>query len=157
MSINEAITKVIQENLPAATAGELKKYFDEADKTKESLGHIKKLYDDLMESFKRHTELVDKLQKDASKHNNLIEREKAIIVAENNLKLVITENKVIEAEKRADAIYRLAETAFKNRSITRMVSTSVPVYQPYPGGGGQFSTVNGSEYHTEGEIESDPQ
>ena len=37
MSINDAITKTIQDTLPAATAGELTKYLDEAKKTTETL------------------------------------------------------------------------------------------------------------------------
>lgn len=155
MSINEAITKAIQESLPAATAGELTKHLQEAKVTAEKLKVAK---DELSKSQGEIDKLnirIKSLQAKDKKYVELNAREKAIIIAENNLKLVISEHKAIEAEKRADAVYKLAETAFKNRSITRMISTQIPVYHSYPGGGGSYSSQAGSERHIETDSEND--
>jgi hypothetical protein len=153
MSINDAITKAIQENLPAATAGELNKFITQAEATKRDLDHYKNLVETKDVEIQQYKAENEHLKNVAKVYGDLNTREKAIIAAEVNLKLIISEHKAIEAEKRADAIYKLAEKAFGNRAITKMVSTSVPVYTPYAGGGGVHEMLNGLEYHNEQEVD----
>ncbi len=155
MSINDAITKAIQENLPAATAGELQKYILKADATEKDFKALKLKFDEVLNTTETQAKQIKDYKGKKEFFLSLQKREANIILAENNLKVAMAELKIIEAEKRADAVYKLAEIAFKNRSITKMVSTSVPVYQSYPGGGGSYSAQSGSECHTIREVDSD--
>ncbi len=153
MSINQAITKAIEENLPSAVAGELAQYIKTSEDTKKALDRLKEDYEAIQSTNDTLRKEITAFKDQQIKYVDFLTREKAVIIAENNLKVVIAEHKSIEAEKRADAIYKLAETAFKNRAITRMVQTSIPVHVPY-NTPGFFQHQNGQETHTETETDS---
>lgn len=70
------------------------------------------------------------------------------------LKVTMSDLKASEAEKRAQGIHMLAETVFRNRSMTRETVSNIPVFQPnYDGRGGTFMHQGGSAKTSEVEVD----
>ena len=134
MSINEAILNAIQENLPAVTANELQKYLKTALDNEENLKILKPKIERL--ESENHC-LAAKVEI----AGNLDKKEKELKAKELEQQLSIEKIKVLEAEKRADAIYRLAETVFQNRALTKYVNGNSNSYSPGVGNHAQTETV----------------
>lgn len=104
MSINDAITKAIQDNLPAATALELQKYIQEAESAKDELRRSL----DSVSLKDKHIRLLDTEILDhkanLERAGDLSKREAALLTAESKLAITIAELKALEAEKRAEGI-----------------------------------------------------
>lgn len=140
--LNEKILKAIQEDLPSATAGELKKFIEEANATKAALVTEKKAKEEL-----------------ESKLTALKEKETTYNTATTKLKEA--DGKLAFVEKRSFEIEReLLEERLEQRNfvinkfdnfLSLLVKNpraieltsetrNVPVFEPYAGGGGHHST-----------------
>lgn len=155
MSIKESIKKAIQENLSSVVAGELADYITKAEDDKLVLQRLQERCQKLSNDYDSLVITNKKLETLVKKEEDLVIREEALKNSELNLKVLIAEEKTKEAEKRADGIYRLAETVFKNRSLTNNKNESVPVYVPYQGGGGFHENRNSYSVTTQSDTEND--
>lgn len=149
MSIDKAISQAIQDNLPAATTRELNKYLTQA---KENEAELNKRMELIKKQSDEIVELRDKLEaykKKESKYSELSIRERQIEKRENTLEVKIAQEAVVQAEKRANGIHQLAETVFRNRSMTREVVGSAPT----PNAHGGYPTQPTYETHRNVEVE----
>lgn len=141
MSINDAVTLAIQENLPSAVAGELTKYIAEAEANVLRIKRLEEFAETAREDLKQKNKLIKAYEDTASTYSDLKAKEHDINIRERNLEISILQIKVAESEKRAEGIHRLAETVFKNRSLTKNETMSVPILVPGSNGGSGYTTT----------------
>jgi len=123
-------------------AGEMGKFIEQADKDKIELANLKQKQSELEKKFddvsSKYNELKTKEKELANKENDLKNKEE--IQKEIGIKFEIEALKYqLKSEKESkNEIFKLVETLVKNpRSIEMATSNkSIPVYVPYPGGGG---------------------
>lgn len=144
MEMIQEMQEVIRKNLPEATARELKKYLEEAETARKLLAEkiltcteqgnsIAKLSGTVVDLQRVILELKERTITEGA----LDKKEKDINAKRNDLTVEIASLRVVEAEKRADSIYKLAEIVFKNPAYTRQTirSGSETVSPSYPGSG----------------------
>jgi len=151
MDLNAQLLKVINENLPAATAREMKIFIEKANEREQELLAVKKISENKERMLTHYKQKLEQAEARLKKENELIAREKAVEVAERRQEVKILEVKLEEAEKRYSVIKDLTETVFKNRTLTISKSTTqdVPVTDDH-----YTSQMCGSEIITKSEESS---
>lgn len=130
MTINEAVQKAIQENLSSAIAGELKDFIAMAESNKKKLDNLTERHEELLKNELSQRITISTLESNLSDHQQLYDRETHVALREKKVELEVAKIKLEEVEKRVNAIQHLAETVFKNRSLTTNSVTNVPYYNP---------------------------
>lgn len=149
MNLNEEITLAIQKNLPAAVAGELKSYLEEAEKNKILIIELQENNKELRDSYNTTYNNCHNLEIKLNQHKTLDIREAEILKQENNLKVTIAQIELTHALKRADIIQELVSTIFKNPTMRRSLTKSDSMNNKYDSRSGQYIDTKTGEYITE--------
>lgn len=142
MEMNDQLLEVVKKNLPEATAGELKKFIEQAQKNEKELAAAVSLINSQEPLIKERSKLLEeKSSVDNQKAFN--EGMRAELEAER-VKLKLQE-KDLQIKSLTDVnnnMYTIMQLFVKNpRSIEIMNEhRSVPVFEPYQGGGGHHTT-----------------
>lgn len=121
MSISESINKIIQDNLPESTAGEMRKFIQEAEDTKfaylslqKEMKELEKKYNIASDDNRSKLIKINELQETIKAYGDLVTKEKLIKKDQDELELKLTNIKLEEANKRAQIVMDLANAAFRN-------------------------------------------
>jgi len=157
------IQQIVSEQLPQATAGELKKYIENAEsisrelekkneKIKE-LEQFKLLYNEL---YGKNSAIDEKEKALLKREKELNEKELLIEKRQRGFELEIANIKVSEAQMSKIDLFELVNKVFGHPSvsISNKKNMSVEKFEPYQGGGGYWSTKNDTEENTETRTES---
>lgn len=140
--INEKILKAIQEDLPAATAGELKRFIEEANATKDKLSVVEKTLTDV-------TAQRDKLVQEKSTFDTasqkLAEADKKLTEVAEKQRQQALDFKDEQIKQRDFVINRFEQflnNLVKNPRAIELTAESrmIPVWETYHGGGGCHTT-----------------
>lgn len=144
--MNEQLLEVVRKNLPETTAGELKKFIEQAQKNEKELAAAVSLINSQEPLLSERKKLLEeKLSVDSQKAFN--ESMRAELEAEKTkLKLQEKDLQITALKEVNNNMYTIMQLFVKNpRSIEIMNEhRSIPVYEPYSGGGGLHTTR--SEY-----------
>lgn len=142
MELNEKILKAIQEDLPSATAGELKKFIEEANATKVKLGQL----ESSSEFYLKELEGYKKKENEFAQATELNQESEAKLKEAQKLSDKYRFDIQAEQIKQRDFVINKFEgflnNLVKNPRAIEMISEvkNVPVYVPYPGGGGSHES-----------------
>ncbi len=115
--INDAIQKAIKDNLPAAVAGELATFIEQANKDARVLNNQEADIRVLQQSIKSKDEEILQIRILLNKYSDWEKREAAVLAAQNKLEVTLAEKDKAAAENALSKIYTLTEIAFRNPRI----------------------------------------
>ena len=152
--MKEEIRVLIQQNLPALAAGELKEYIEQAEKTKKGFDEVSELLGrKLKELSAAQTELSAYKAEAAfvlDLKSELDEKEKALNLKEFNLKVAELTYQ-LEAEKKSkDSIYNLVNTFVANPRAIETINKN-RCYQH----GMDYSPTGGSHHYPVSHFETE--
>jgi predicted nuclease with TOPRIM domain len=152
------LLEVVRANLPEQTAGEMRKYIEEAEQVKKDLERSESEY-------KHSQEVIRKFKEEIAKKNDLIDdltkikneysrrkkeiKEKEIEVEKREIRQEILKIKAEEAQKRSYDVKELASIVFRNKTlVTKSVETPVvrQTYNQEYDGNGNYVTRATSDY-----------
>lgn len=127
MALQEEMLAIVLKDLPNQTAGVLKTYLDEAEKTKKLLDPLKKANDELHSNntrmSKEITDLTDKLKTQDELDKKILDLEKR----ERDLLISLLKAELSSYQRENYAVIELTKTVFKNPSYTRHERNNIPV------------------------------
>lgn len=129
----EDLKRVIEEKLPATTAGVMKDYLEKAERTEKELAKALEVNERLAENVKTLTARVEGYEEACYRLSDIVKREAAVAVKVQELANTILKIQLEAAIHRAEIVERLAETVFKNRTLTITKSGSIPMVDPNSG------------------------
>lgn len=140
--LNDKVLKAIQESLPGATAGELKKFIEEANANKQALVIEKEESDnlrkerDILAKEKSKYETAEALSKGAYEK---LEQAKEL---ERSLKFDIQTEQIKQRDFVINKFEGFLNNLVKNPRAIEMINETrnVPVFEQYSGGGGFHTT-----------------
>ena len=145
-TVTEDIQKIIAQNLPAATAGELSKYIEESEGIKDDLEEARlkivayrKLITNKDETTVTLNAQIGILTATLDAHEELALREEKICIKERDLELTLARIRLEASEDRAASLFSLVDKVFSVPSVTVKNSSDAVL---------QHSMVDGSAYQT---------
>lgn len=155
MNLSEGVLEAIRKDLPGATAGELKKFIEEA-------AVIKSQKDTLEKDLKSSKDTVGELLRHKADYENALamklraETDLATVKEkEYNMALTIATEKIIQRDYVVKSFENFLSLLTKNPRAIELISETrnVPVFEQYSGGGGYHTTkpelTNGYRESTE--------
>lgn len=125
MTIEQEMQELIQKNLPAQAAGEMKKYIEEAELTKSDLENTLKVLENtrknLQEERARNNEMAKKItaqQEMDKREQECIKREEALCSRESKLELEMARQEISLLKVNHTKIESLVEKVFGHPSVT---------------------------------------
>jgi len=122
---SEDIKKLIEGNLPEATAGVMKEYLVDAEQIRKSYESLKKSHELVhveLESFKKQLKekigIINNHKCFEARSQGIDERLTKVEQRENNIDVEIANIRVKEAEKRADTLESLVSKVFGHPKVT---------------------------------------
>lgn len=139
--INDLFLQLVRDTLPEATAGELKKFLEQAEKDKAVLAQCKekleekdttiKMYEKQIKELTAKVEAYKEEKRDlAERQASLIEGAKAVAERERILDLTLAQNEARSANNSYHNLLQLMQVAFKNPVVKRSIHSNeqVPTY-----------------------------
>lgn len=140
--LNDKILKAIQEDLPQATAGELKKFIEEANATKQQLEINRKVLEDLQSQNAKYKADEATYATALALRNEAETKLKNAVEKENLLQFTIQQEKIVQREFVINKFEGFLNNLVKNPRAVELISETknVPVWESYAGGGGYHTT-----------------
>jgi len=123
----EELRKVIEANLPAATAGAMKEYLKTAEETAKKLEKCEGEKEALEVEGAELRARLNECSELVAQHGDLQRREAEVAERETKIGNRILQIQLEEANKRVDVLTNLTETVFKNRKLVIEKSGNVPM------------------------------
>lgn len=139
--ITQEMQKLIEANLPAATAGAMKDFIREAERKSDDLAESETQIKDLMGQISRlqtenagiNERLADQ-EELANRVRDVIDQEEKMAIRERDINLEVAKIKLMAANDRNTAIERLVEKAFGHPSLSVSTHRNRPImHDPGPG------------------------
>lgn len=124
-NLSDKLLQIIQEGLPAATAGELKKYIEQAQKNETELNNAVKLIGDQNEELKVLRPLRDREHNVAAREVVANVRDVELRIKEEILKV-----KETHATERVSEIRNLTNTVFQSNRLGYNLNLNSTHYDP---------------------------
>lgn len=142
------LLEVIKKNLPEQTAGELRKYIEEAQRDKAENERLRKELDEIRAEVDRLQKMADKFKSNIEFENELKKREDQVNENFRQLKVERAEMKAAEAERRGNDIFQLVSILVQNPRAIELINQnrSVPVMD-------QYGSISYQNQHEHGERE----
>lgn len=142
MDLTKEIAAAIDAHLPAAIGEQLRKRLDDAAKIdkenaklRETVADLEGTREKLKAIIDKHSELTSREKSLASSRQDLDERTREVERREQAMATTLADERANAAERKAEAIYTLAEIALGKRSreerITRISSKDSPPHDQY--------------------------
>ena len=150
--MTKEIQDAIEKGLPAQTAGALKARLDMIDSLEETANRLQK---ECLKLKEENKSLEAQIKDQNFIHDlaiRLEDKERGLEKRERDLEKTILETKLQSEKDSTQKVYNLVDMVFRNKTTVRYETTSVPVFTPYAGGGGNHETRSGyniSEEKTE--------
>lgn len=138
------IQKLVQQHLPEATAGELKKFIQEAEFVKEELKEVKQQLQEITTDRDYQKQQFMELYQQRAKWFALEDKEQELKKREEAIEKTILEIQLKSSQESLSKVYNLVEIVFKNPRLTYSESSNVPYRDQY----GNSCTLNGSKFTT---------
>ena len=139
--LTKEMQKIIEENLPAATAGVMKSYIEEAEVTKQNLAEADKTIEAQIKNITLKEDEIRALKRELEGAKNQLQEQdelksaqEALSIRERDLQLEIANIRLQSADDRNATVERLVDRVFGHPSVT--VSTYKDVMVPIEGGNG---------------------
>jgi len=123
----EELRKVIEVNLPAATAGAMKEYLKTAEETAKKLEKCEGEKEALEVEGAELRARLNECKELVAQHGDVQRREAEVAERETKIETRILKIQLEEANKRVDVLTNLTETVFKNRKLVIEKSSNVPM------------------------------
>lgn len=142
MELNDKILKAISEDLPAITAGELKKFIDEANQVKKDYEVAKKCNEESVALLKQYKAIECKFDSVYKKEQDTIQLLKSIEEKERKLALDIKDEQIKQRDFVINKFEGFLNNLVKNPRAIELISehANIPVYETHVGGGGHHTT-----------------